>query len=50
MAIPARAKAPIPTTSLAAAPVYEATGPLVVGSADLTGVLEAADGVTVYVL
>lgn len=52
MAIPARAKAPMPTTSLAAAPVYLATdGPVVVASTDLP--VEAAgvlDGVTVYVL
>lgn len=49
MAIPAMAKAPIPTTSLAAAPVYEATGALVDASGDLAAVLDA-DGVTVYVL
>lgn len=48
MAIPAMAKAPIPTTSLAAAPVYEATA----GVLELaSGVLEALlVGVTVYVL
>lgn len=51
MAIPARAKAPMPTTSLAAAPVYLATsGPVVAGSTGLpvpTATELEAVGVTV---